>query len=314
MTEEELITRAMARLPHLGASAKEVADAAPRVLSCRLQPGSTRIALRLLGATQDLVLKYDPDATEEAFSERAKAQQFAFDRLGAGQVPALLSVDITGRSSLQHHVNARPVHELLELAELGLDAAPDILRSCGKWLGAYHKTTLQPARKINPDRMINWAKSLQNKVETRAPDVPRRDLFLTCAAQIPAMGDRARGQPTRIAASHGDMHLRNLLLGPDGCFGIDFEPLAVVPPAHDLARFLLRYGTWFDLGPDPLVAFWDGYGTPPKTDPALGYLLPILLLEDWLSIPKRKEDRSPKQQRRLRGILRMAEEVFAFSD
>lgn len=314
MTEQELITRAMARLPHLGASAKKLSDATPRVLSCRLQPGSTRIVLRLLAGTQDLVLKYDPDATEEAFSERATAQQFAYDRLGAGMVPALLSVDVKGRSALQHHVNARPAHELLDLAEVGLDAAPDILRRCGRWLGAYHNATLQPARKINPDRMLNWAKTLQNKVETRAPDVPRRDLFLTYAAQIPAMGDRARGQPTRIAASHGDMHLRNLLLGPDGCFGIDFEPLAKVPPAHDLARFLLRYGTWFDFGPEPLAAFWDGYGTPRDTDAALGYLLPILLLEDWLSIPKRKEDRSPKQQRRLRGILRMAAEVFVVSD
>jgi len=48
----------------------------------------------------------------------------------------------------------------------------------------------------------------ENAVMTREVDVPR-----------------ARGQKTRISVTHGDMHLRNLILDGDDVYGIDFSAL-----------------------------------------------------------------------------------------
>lgn len=311
LTETDLIAQAMGCLSHHSTILDPLAPVTPHVLACRLQPGSCRIVLRLLGEGVDLVLKYDADVTVDEFEASMSAQKYAFDTMGCEYVPEILSVDAASCSALQRHVAARPVHEVLAMAELGLENAEEVLRTCGAWMAVYHETTKQPSRNIQPDRWVEWSQTLRARVAGRGPDVPRRDLFLACADRIPALGERARGQLTNVAASHGDMHLRNLLLGSGGCYGIDFEPLKYAPPALDLARFLLRYGTWFDFGPEPLAAFWDGYGAQPKDDPALGYLWPILLLEDWLAIPKHKGDRTAKQQRRLQGVLRMANDMIA---
>ena len=104
--------------------------------------------------------------------------------------------------------------------------------------------------------------------------------------------------------------------------GIDFGPLKNVPPAHDLGRFLVRYANHFDPADtggdaagsgqaiDPLQAFWQGYGVEHQQDPALSYILPILLLDDWTAIPKQRANRSPREQRRLKGTLRLARALF----
>ena len=59
------------------------------------------------------------------------------------------------------------------------------------------------------------------------------------------MAEAARGQVTKLAATHGDMNLRNLIIGPQGTHGIDFGAIHTAPIGHDLARFVANFANFF---------------------------------------------------------------------
>lgn len=316
--EQRLLAQAMAALPGHGAMGQRFCDVAPKILSSRFLPEGDRIVLLLRHAQQApsqdaVVYKYTSRPTDiERFEKHLDAQRFARQVLGGQGVPDVLSVDPVAQSVIFQHVPGRTAHEALELAELGLADSKDVMRRSGAWLAAFHRATAQPDREIQPDKMMRWVDEMRISVETRQVDVPRRDLYLRCADQITAICNAARGAPTPVAASHGDFHLRNLLLDGQTAYGVDFAPTRFVPPGHDLAKFLLRYRIWFGGAGDnaPVQAFWQGYGGEEKVAASFRFLFPIQLLGDWRKIPKRREDRTAGQQRQFRGLLKLADEVF----
>ncbi|UWQ08593.1 phosphotransferase family protein [Aliiroseovarius crassostreae] len=296
----------------------------PVLLADRKNDKGRRFVLRLTGVAQgaeqgdaiDVVVKGDTTGADIAgFMRDVEGHRHALDILGPEAVPDVLSVHPDTRSLVLHHIPGRSAHQMLELADLGLADRCEVLAACGTWLGRFHRKTLGETRLIKPDAMLRWAETMRRQAENRSVDVPRRDLFLACAAQIPDMAEKARGQETLTAATHGDLHLRNLLITDQGAVGIDFGPVCQVATAHDLGKFLVRYHGWFD--PDtssaPVQAFWAGYGADlaKAARPALEYILPIQVLGDWSDIPKRREDRREGQQHRLQQILKFAEQVFA---
>ncbi|MDA5093593.1 aminoglycoside phosphotransferase family protein [Aliiroseovarius sp. KMU-50] len=312
-SEEDLLRSALAHWPDLARHNGWPTEVPHQILASRSDAHAERIVLCLTLPDRKVVLKHEMRGKSvDAFAAEVDAQKFAFSVLGETSVPDILAADPEQRLAVMNYVPGRPAHELLELAEIGLEDSASIVERCGVWLGKFHAQTLKETRAINPDAMLNWGAQMQELVTARDPDVPRRDLFFSCSDQLPGMGEAVRGQTTRVCASHGDMHLRNLLLSDTQCWAIDFAPLSFVPPAHDLARLLVRYANHFDAlpGKDPLEAFWRGYGEEHREDPALAYILPIILLDDWKAIPKRREDRSPRQQRRLKGTLRLAQDLF----
>ncbi|WP_424944235.1 aminoglycoside phosphotransferase family protein [Aliiroseovarius crassostreae] len=319
--EQTLLAKAMAALPGHGALGQRFRHVPPRILSSRFLPEEERIVLMLSDARHDaahkaVVYKFkDGPADAARFEQKLKAHRFAYDALGGQRVPQLLSVDPAAQSVIFQHVPGRTVHETLELAEFGLADAQDAMRRSGKWLAAFHQATAQPGRAIRPDAMMGWVAEMQNSVLTRQVDVPRRDLYLICAEQAFAICESVRGAHTPVAASHGDFHLRNLLLDDDKTYGLDFDPTRFVPPGHDLSKFLLRYRIWFGGRDDspPVQAFWQGYGAKDENAAAVRFLFPIQLLGDWRKMPKRREDRSAGQQRQFKRLLTLAKEVFDLS-
>ncbi|WP_298908311.1 aminoglycoside phosphotransferase family protein [uncultured Aliiroseovarius sp.] len=295
----------------------------PVVLADRSSAKGRRFVVRLTNRGRvddadaiDVVLKAFAagDALED-FKDGLAGHQNALDNLGPDAVPEILSIDPDTRSLIMRHIGVRTAQDMLGLAELGLAKSDEILETCGQWIGRFHRSTLQEPRPINPKFMLRWVATMRAGVEDRSHDVPRRDLFLTYADQIPALAEAVTGEMTPLAVAHGDMHLRNLLITDNGAVGLDFEGVRTVTPAHDLAKFLVRYHGGFD--PDPnasaLKAFWRGYGADlyAQALPALSYILPIRVLGDWRDIPKRRTDRRPGQQQRFQNLLKYAEKLFA---
>jgi tRNA A-37 threonylcarbamoyl transferase component Bud32 len=294
----------------------------PVVLADRTSNKGRRVVVRLtnLGRVDDadaidVVLKAFAagDALEE-FEHHLGGHQKALDNLGPGAVPEILSVHRDTRSLIMRHIGVRTAQDMLGMAELGLAKSDEILEACGRWIGRFHRATLQETRPIAPKAMVRWAAQMRAEVVDRSHDVPRRDLFLAYADQIPALAEAATGKPTPIAVAHGDMHLRNLLITENGAVGLDFEGVRTVTTAHDLAKFLVRYHGGFDADPDTpaLDAFWRGYGADlhAQAQPALSYILPIRVLGDWRDIPKRRADRRSGQQQRFQNLLKLDEKIF----
>jgi len=295
----------------------------PVVLADRTSNKGRRFVVRLtnLGRVDDadaidVVLKAFAagDALEE-FEHHLGGHQKALENLGPDAVPEILSIHPETRSLIMRHIGVRTAQDMLGMAELGVTKSDEVLEACGRWIGQFHRATLEKSRPINPKFMLRWVATMQAEVRDRSHDVPRRDLFLAYADQIPAMAEAVTGELTPIAVAHGDMHLRNLLITENGAVGLDFEGVRTVTTAHDLAKFLVRYHGRFDADPhtSALDAFWRGYGADLQklSQPALSYILPIRVLGDWRDIPKRRGDRRSGQQQRFQNLLKLAENLFA---
>jgi tRNA A-37 threonylcarbamoyl transferase component Bud32 len=292
------------------------------VLKRFLAEGASRILLLLKGsAGERFVFKtHFPLDNEKIFRNQIDAQRQAFEQMSTEvgcRVPQILCVDEDSRSLLMEYATGPTVHHALKLE---LDHRPVVLEKAGAWIGAFHRTTFARQNPVNPDVMLESLAGVTRRVESQDIEVARRDRYLQYAAQVPAMAEAVRGQKTRISSVHGDLHLRNVILARDAVYGIDFTRVHQAPTAHDLSRFLVRFGMYFctnyrDEGPelfDPgdMDAFYSGYGEEHRDDPALRYLLPMQLLREWRGIPKAKSTRTEYEQRQFRGLQRMARIVF----
>ncbi len=256
----------------------------------------------------------------KVFRNQIDAQRRAFEQMAAEpgyKVPEIFLVDEAKRSLLMEYVVGPTVHHALKHE---LDHRASVLEKVGLWIGAFHRTTFVRYNPVNPDAMLQALEQLTRQVENREIEVARRGEFLEYAAQVPAVAEAVRGQKTRISAVHGDLHLRNVILGRQAVYGFDFTRVHEAPTAHDLSLFLVRFGMTFctnyrDHGPGlfnpgDMDAFYRGYGQEYRDDPALRYLLPLQILMEWRLIPKDKNLRNEQHMRQFRGLQRMARIVF----
>lgn len=299
------------------------ADHSLHLIRARLSDPHQRVVLLAQGEGDlpDLILKHSLGGQQQKhFDNGVAAHRRAFDMfVGADKmhVPALLHVDETAQFLVMETAIGETAHDLI--ADGGADRAA-VLQACGAWMGHWHAQTYERENPINPNTVQKSLRTLRGNVENDTRDIVGRRAFLTCAAVVDDMAENARGQMTKLAATHGDMNLRNLIIGPKGTYGIDFGAIHTAPIGHDLARFIANFanffypldgqdgdGAWLD---DDLDAFFAGYGADGRNDPSFIYLLRMQIIKDWASIPKDTGARNALHRHRWAGIQLLSTFLF----
>ena len=188
----------------------------PETIKLRTIHGSSRIVILLSGkGVKNLIFKAEyPVGSPKNFQTEIDGHKRAYAAMQNADhlhIPDILITDTATQSQIIEFAPGRPAHELFDLAEIGLGDRHEILERCGAWISTFHQNTFVRFNPVNPDAMLKSMAWHEDAVKSRKLEVPRRDLFLEYAARIPAVAETIRGQETRISATHGDMHLRNLL-------------------------------------------------------------------------------------------------------
>ncbi|MFG3687317.1 phosphotransferase [Micromonospora sp. NPDC047740] len=99
--------------------------------------------------------------------------------------------------------------------------------------------------------------------------------------RVDRLGAELRSRPADLVVCHGDPHLGNLLLGPDGrVWLIDWDDAVLAPRERDLMFVVGGVLAFAPVTPAQQAAFFDGYG-PVELDPVrLAYHLGVRALDD----------------------------------
>jgi len=283
------------------------------------EPDRSHVVLLLVADAQKLILKkvFEPEnhSMKQAMQMQSKAclNMSAIDKLGA---PEVLYVSQDGSLSVMEYVPGKTANDQLEADK----PAAQILRRSGAWLASFHGSFPTNTRVFQPHFMVNHISRVSEKAEAAEFSLPERDLFLRCCERIPFIADQFMNGKTISAQKHGDLNTRNILIGPNGVFGLDFAPESLAPVGYDIARFLMDYAELFQnpsdikrgqlLSDEVLRVFFKGYDLVGPDDPSVGFLPFVQILNDWRLIPSKSEERSFRQSRRLAAIKRLAEKGF----
>jgi len=240
-----------------------------------------------------------------------------FDGEGRLHVPALLHVDPDAQFLVMQAADGETAHDLI--ADDSTKRAA-VLQACGAWMGHWHRQTYERDNPINPTVVQKSLRSLRDQVASHDRGIVGRRAFLERAAVVDDMAEAARGQVTKLAATHGDMNLRNLIIGPQGTYGIDFGAIHTAPIGHDLARFFSNFANFFyptDAADgdarwleNDLAAFFAGYGADGRNDPAFRYLLRMEIIKEWAKVPKDPAKRDAHHRHRWTGIQLLSTFLF----
>jgi Ser/Thr protein kinase RdoA (MazF antagonist) len=275
--------------------------------------------LRYDGPCGGLILKrlHPPsDAARLLTAVTAQARAAQAIAGAAESVPEPLAFDAEARAVLMEAAPGQTVYDLLDR---GGDAA-DLLRRAGRWLAAFHRAGGTEARVFQPRYMRDHTAHLIRQHAAGEITLARPRAFARHGAAVIALAGAYEGRKTLSAPTHGDMHLRNILLEGPRSWGIDFSASHTAPVGFDIARLLLHYtGVFGDiealppgavLAPELLRAFFEGYDLVGPEDPSVGYLMRVRILMDWAAIPARRSARSTGQTRRLQRLARLAERAL----
>ena len=294
------------------------------MVRARLKDKAKRIVVRLEAKEHEtLILKQNLDGVHRNHFQNSilahKRAAEVFADHPELHVPKLLYVDEGRQLMLIEHAPGYTAHDALGLAVSPKDRAY-VLRECGAWIGHLHSSTRVRENGINPNAMKKFVTNQKKRVDEGLLSVPETSRFLECADATIEIAEAARGQKTTLAATHGDMNTRNLILGPEGTFGLDFGAIHNAPIGHDLARFFVNFANFYF--PDDRAAndpswlaedhqnFFEGYGIEHQADPSFHYLMRTQVLKDWASIPQNPSSRNALHARRWEGIQRLISLLF----
>ena len=137
----------------------------------------------------------------------------------------------TGLFTLSH-IEGTPL--LTHLWSLDPDARAPHIAGAADWLHAYMAPTIE-TRGINRRPWRNWAAVAVEK----QPHPALADLEKRILQKMNKLSHRLGDPDWRVAIPHGDFHLNNLILGPDGALtGIDTGGSNFAPIYKDIARAL----------------------------------------------------------------------------
>ena len=304
---------ARASWPGLARRAGLVADAHyVRAMRVRRVAGQGRAVLAIDGPGGALVLKHAPDETEGWFIARIEAQAAAAAALrdvpGHGAA-GIVAVDARRRAVLMRRAPGGALHDAIE-------AAPDaamrlaLLESAARWAGMLHRSGPLAFGRHRPAALLR-------RIDGFAAEAAARGVADPAAYRV--MLDRARsaveaerGRKIVSGPLHGDLNLRNLILGPDGdVCGIDFDAVGTGPAAADLARLLVKFETLFwqgSGGPEALGGrILAAHGGRWRDGTTLDGHVAFELARLWRTIPADPMRRGILHARRWKGIRRMAE-------
>jgi len=294
------------------------------MVRARLKEKAKRIVVRLESPDQPtLILKQNLDGVHRNhFQNSILAHRRAmevFDGQENNHVPGLLYVDEGRQLAVMEHAPGYTAHDAIGLALSANDRAY-VLRACGAWMEHWHKTTYVRDNKVNPNAMQKFVGSQLKRVDEGALMVPEKASFQAFADAALKTAEKMRGKVTKLSATHGDMNSRNLILGPEGTFGLDFGAIHNAPIGHDLARFFVNFAnfhfpqdaepgdpTWLAQDHD---SFFEGYGKMHQEDPSFHYLMRTQVLKEWASIPKDPEKRNNLHKRRWKGTKLLAQLLY----
>lgn len=320
MVLDELSRRALALWPGLAAEIGETPEAwQASELARREDARVARLLLRLDRQDADpLVLKYEARPRRpEDFARAMGLHLTAMEAMPDG-VPALLAADMEAQASLMAHVTGPNLSNALRD---GKGDPADLLRRAGAWVAGFHRGGFGERRIFQPKFTTRYLAQIVGEVEQGARQVARRSDFLDAARGLMALQSAFEGAETVSAHTHGDLHMRNLIIGDGRCWGIDFAGGNQAPVGHDIARLLVDYATLHadhdriapgDVLPEAMLsAFFAGYDLVGPEDPSVRLLLRHRVLADWWGLPATGMQRSAAQERRFRRLMPLAQRVFA---
>ena len=294
----------------------------PKTIRSRTNEGFPRIVLQIDGPDHpQFVFKMGLNpAKADVLKHEVSAQQFAtglFLNDDSLHVPQIFYVDEENQILLMEFVEGLTAHDCLLLAKSSEERA-NVLRQCGQWIGRFHERTKVRENTINPNVVIKHLRSMKEKVDTGVIQVAGRKKYLSYVPKAIEMSENARGEKTILATAHGDMNLRNIILGPKGVSVFDFNHTKILPIGHDLACFFVRLGNFFfpggtkstDWFERDLNGFFEGYGSQHRCEASFRYLLGAQMLNEWAKIPKLNEARNNLHIRRWAGLRKLAGIVF----
>lgn len=287
----------------------------------REDPGQVRIVLRMRGPRgQSVVFKrvFAPTTTER-WAAGLNGQRRAVRALIRDPVhvpPAVLAEDAEALATIQDFVPGRTLqdHMLLKYDQPGPRAR--ILQRVGAFLAAYQSRTQNGEKAFNPACMLEYVRALGQRAMTGDLTLADPDLFAVLSEGLDAAAEAAADQVVPIAAQHGDMHARNLIVSANRTTLIDFAQDKSAAVQYDMARLIVDLGARFAGGtahetacgiPEvDLAALSEGYGQDLRQDACLAFLCRCRVLQDWAALPSESANRSAFQQERLVHLQRTA--------
>lgn len=316
---DQLGMRALSLWPELAAQAElDPADAQFAPLARRQGGRVDMVALHVIPAEgPPLVLKLQEKPRDpEGFAKAMQGHMNAQEAFPAG-LPQLCAVDFEAQACLMHFAEGDPLSVVLDGAALGDQAAA--LRRAGAWLGQFHHATLTETRVFQPKYTLGYLRDVIAELRGGQRAVTDAAWFLNCAEKLCSQQHLFEGRSTKAAQTHGDLHMRNLLMGPP-VRAVDFSANHAVPVGHDIGRLLSDYAILHaphDAIPHgeclPIRvrdAFFDGYGLVGPEDPSVQLVIRHRVLAEWWGLPVAEQDRSVAQQLRWLGLKSLAARVF----
>lgn len=318
MGTDSLIGAALAIWPELAAQiGARPQEWEPRRLAFREDARVSRILLRLdRPGAAPLVLKHEARPVRpEVFCKAVEAHLAAFEAFPEG-VPELLATEVGRQALVMRLVEGRPLSVLLDGADSAQQCA--LLRRTGAWLSRFHAGFQGTPRVFQPKFTLNFLRQVLADLERGDRAVLEPARFRRAAEELCAAQGAFEGRVTQAAVTHGDLHMRNVLVGKTRVWGIDFAGDRVVPVGHDIGRLLAdvailradhaRVRPGQVLPDDALAAFFEGYDLVGPDDPSVRLLLRHRVLAEWWGLPV--AGLTPAQARRWQGISSLAARVF----
>ncbi|MEP2717550.1 phosphotransferase [Pseudophaeobacter sp.] len=127
----------------------------------------------------------------------------------------------------------------LEATEYGLGDRGEMLQAIGQAVAALHRVSGVGKRQFWPKPFLTRIFDRAQAVRSGQIQLPRHHKFLGLCALLHRLGRVARGQSFDAAVEHGDLHLRNILIGAETTSFIDFSNHKGIFPQRDLATIWL---------------------------------------------------------------------------
>ena len=187
-----------------------------------------------LGDAGSVVVKIG-DPLRIAASAARMTETYATMHEGRLRVPQILAHDASAGSLVMEDARGQPAQSLWLSGPAGAARA---LAAAGAWIARFH----QPNRHMtafNPDPHLNWLQKRQAEHQNHSRVIPDFPAFRDALAHLMTQANCARGQPSVRTITHGDFHLRNLLIRNLGrTYGIDFENAKRDEALRDLLFFV----------------------------------------------------------------------------
>ncbi|KMK65469.1 phosphotransferase [Puniceibacterium sp. IMCC21224] len=275
-------------------------DSERRRVVYHLTRQGVRLALKLVGYPVD----------RSGFDDEVTAHLSVQERFGG--VPQVLAADLEQQAVLMEWAGTETLYDALISSN-----APDrqaLLGRVGDWVARFHRTGLHEWRVFQPKHTVRHLQRLMTEVETGQKAVAASQDWLAAAGQLCDLQPQFEGRQTVSCLGHGDLNMRNILLG-DSVAGIDFRGGGPVPVGHDLARLFVHFGALLAPVGDcidgvlpgvDISGFWNGYDLVGPDDPSVGFLTRMRILIDWQTLPSDPTRYSAAQTQRFTGLKRLA--------